>query len=211
MLNIRTLLLLVLVFLLLIPASGFLLFRLSSSADADLHDLDLQNGDLILRRGRSLESFAVFLADKNRDYSHIGIVVVENGNPFVIHAVPGESATEPETVIKERPADFLSRDKASRFAVYRSVFQAGEREKVALKALEYYQNNTGFDHEYNLDSDQKVYCTELVLKAYEQASLDTRWLELKEIRLFSGSRKILFPGTFINSPQFFSIYNPDTP
>ena len=205
--HVRKVLLFSLVFFLLVPVIAFLVFHFSSPTDAGLETIKLQNGDLILRRGRSIESFAVFMADKNRDFSHIGIVAIENGEPFVIHAVPGESGKNPERVIKERPEIFLSREKASHYAIYRSIFSAWEREKVAAKALEYYYNGVEFDHEYNLDSDQKVYCTELVFKAYQQLSIDIHQFELKDIHIFSGTRKILFPGSFITAPQFFPLFS----
>lgn len=206
MFNLKKILLFLLVFLFLVPVCGFLLFHYTSSPGVRLEGLKLQNGDLILRRGRSIESFAIFLADKNRDFSHIGIVAIEDGVPYVIHAVPRESGEIPERVRKEKPETFLSPEKASRFAVYRSVFPANELEKAAAKALEFYQNRVEFDNAYDLASDQKLYCTELVLKAFQHIPLDTNGFELQEVRIFSGSNKILFPGTFVKSPQFFLLY-----
>lgn len=206
MFKLKKILLFLLVFLFLVPVFGFLLFHYTSSPDGRLACLRLQNGDLILRRGRSIESFAIFLADKNRDFSHIGIVVIENKEPYVIHVAPGKSVENSNRVRKERLETFLSPDKASRFAVYRSLFPAEELDNVATKAMEFYQNRVEFDNDYDLVSDQKLYCTELVLKAYEHLPLNKQKFELQEVRILSGVYKILFPGTFVNSPQFSLLY-----
>lgn len=189
------------------PVAGFLLFHYAVSPDARLNELTLQNGDLILRRGRSIESFAIFLADNNRDFSHIGIVAMEHGKPYVIHIVPGETGDSNDRVRKERPEAFLSREKASRFAVYRSIFTAEELKEVASKAMEYFEKGIEFDNDYDLVSDQRLYCTELVLKAYQQLPINTQGFELQEVRILSGVHEILFPGTFVRSPQFFLLYS----
>jgi hypothetical protein len=189
----------------LVPLGWFVVFRYHSSPDVNVAEIDLRDGDLILRRGRSIESFAVVVADKDKDYSHIGIVAMDDGKPYVIHVVPGESDTRPELVIKESPESFLCRKKATGFAVYRSVFPEDSCKKVALKALGYHQNRIAFDHEYDLQSDQKLYCTELVLRAYQELKLDTGFLEYTRIRIFLGEKSILMPGIFAKSPQFYQI------
>lgn len=191
--------------LLMIPVGWYLWFRYESVPEFAMEEIGLQEGDLILRRGRSIESFAVVMADQDQDYSHIGIVVFENGKPWVIHAVPGESGEKPERVIREVPQSFLSRKKASGFAVFRSVFPPDSCKKVAAKALQYFNNNLEFDHEYNLRSEDKLYCTELVLRAYLELKLDTAFLEYTKIRIFMGDKLILMPGIFAKSPQFYHI------
>jgi len=193
--------------ILLVPVVSYLLFSYSTTQQPVNPDsLTLNNGDLILRRGRSIESYAVYLADRNRDYSHIGIVVFEHEKPFVVHAVPGESGHSPEKVIKESLLSFLSPEKASHFAVYRSFFTPEELKKVAGKALGFFYQEIEFDNDYDLNSDHKLYCTELVLKAYRQLHLDTRQFKPDEINFLFGRKRILFPGIFIRSPDFFKVY-----
>ena len=41
----------------------------------------VKNGDLVLRCGRSVESFTVYTADKNSQFSHIGIISIELLSP----------------------------------------------------------------------------------------------------------------------------------
>ena len=52
----------------------------------------LRDGDLVFRQGMGPESEAVLQLDSTGgQYSHIGIVISDNGKWKVVHAVPGES------------------------------------------------------------------------------------------------------------------------
>ena len=50
----------------------------------------IKDGDIVLRKGTGFTSHAVAFADKSSDYSHCGIVMIKDGKPMVIHAVPDE-------------------------------------------------------------------------------------------------------------------------
>ncbi|MCK9421589.1 MAG: hypothetical protein M0Q38_03230 [Bacteroidales bacterium] len=163
------------------------------------------DGDLVFRRGRSVESFAVYLADRNRDFSHIGLVVMDHGKPYVIHAVPGESGEKISLVSKEPIQRFLDGSKASHWAVYRSRFSISKLHLVAIKALEFCNRKTEFDNDYDLTTDSRLYCTELVLKAYQAAGIEPGKYPLSELRFVVGIKKILFPSAFIRSPDFFRV------
>ena len=170
-----------------------------------LASIVFRDGDLIFRRGRSVESFAVYLADRDHDYSHIGVVVMEQGKPFVIHAVPGESAGKTSRVSKEPVNSFLDGSKASHWAVYRSRFTSTELRRIAAKASEFFRQKIEFDNDYDLATDSHLYCTELVLKAYQAAGLDPGRYPESEFRFVVGVKKILFPSAFIQSPDFFRV------
>ena len=53
-------------------------------------DLQLQEGDVVFRRGGGFTSHAVLMADRGGIYSHVGIVADSAGQLMVVHAVPGE-------------------------------------------------------------------------------------------------------------------------
>lgn len=187
----------------LIMGGVYLYFRWSGTTSrAERDSMVFQNGDLIFRRGKSVESFAVCLADRDHDFSHIGIVVVDQGQPFVIHAVPGESDQTPSLVVKEPVNDFLDNNKASHWAVYRSRLSAGALKKVTARAWTFFVSRTGFDNDYDLTSDTRVYCSELVMKSYMAAGLDPSAYPLREVKLITGAKRILFPGAFTKSPDF---------
>lgn len=163
----------------------------------------LRNGDLILRRGRSVESFAVYALDKNRDYSHIGIVVIENGSPFIIHVVPDK----PDLVRKESPAVFLSDKNASHFKIIRSDFQPERLKAVAETALSFYKKQLIFDNKYDLSTDDKLYCSELIMKAFGKNKIYFPDIVPQKLRLIIGTYFVIMPGTFLENSHFTGIEN----
>jgi len=184
----------------------FLHFSKSQIPDKEIIRLvNFQDGDLIFRQGRSTESFLVYLADKNHDFSHLGLVVMEQGKPFVIHAVPGESKKTSSRVLKEPVHAFLDGSKASHWAVYRSKIPSSVLHTVAVKAREFFNRKIEFDNDYDLKTDGRLYCSELVLKAYQVAGLDPGKYPQRELRYMLGVKKILFPSAFIQSPDFFRV------
>jgi len=184
----------------------YLRFRQSQKPDQEaIRVVTFQDGDLIFRQGRSPESFLVCLADKEHDFSHLGLVVMEENQPFVIHAVPAETKKTPSRVIKEPVQAFLNDSMASHWAVYRSKFPLPELHTVAVKAREFFDRNIEFDDDYDLKTDGRLYCSELVLKAYQVAGLDPGKYPQRELRFVLGTKKILFPSAFIQSPDFFRV------
>src|SRR6056297_2091515 len=81
--------------------------------------IDFHAGDLVFRRGKSFVSQLVLLRDNQSQYSHVGIVVIKDDEPYVIHAVPGEAEKDqPEYVKMETMQEFLDVKKSADFAVY---------------------------------------------------------------------------------------------
>ena len=67
----------------------------------------LREGDLVFRLGSSIESRVVRATDARKTrYSHVGVLVQEGGQWFVVHAVPGEheGRGDSDRVKMERPA-----------------------------------------------------------------------------------------------------------
>ncbi|MBO4481274.1 MAG: hypothetical protein J5719_01810 [Bacteroidales bacterium] len=135
----------------------------------------LQEGDLILRRGRSVSSRAVERADNQYNtYSHIGILVCEDSCWFVIHCVPGEAAeTGGEEVIKcDSLSLFLRSDRAEAGAVFRYDTLAEARTNIAADARRLFQRRVPFDRNYLCSDSTKLYCTEMVDLLYRHAGIE---------------------------------------
>lgn len=158
---------------------------------------NLQNGDLILRCGKSTESYVVHLADNTSQFTHVGIIAFENGKPYVIHAVPHKN----KKLIKESFSDFLNPKNASSYAIYRSNYNAEILTKVVNEAQNFYLKKYTFDNEYDLNTDTKLYCTELILKAFNNAGIYLK-LTAKEFDYIIGKHKIIFPSEFTKKPEF---------
>lgn len=162
----------------------------------------LQNGDLVFRRGRSAESYVVLLTGHKSAYSHVGIITLEGSTAWVIHAVPGENGKGPDYVRRETVADFLTPEKASRFAVYRADFPPETRNRAAERAYAFFREHRLFDDRYDLKSDDKLYCTELVLKAFRQAEASLPDVGMTELDLIFGKITVMIPGNLIENTHF---------
>lgn len=197
-----------LVIILISSLSYFAWFLLSPPLSHEgFKDVSLENGDLIFRRGRSAESFAVYIADKDRDYSHIGIIVIDNNKPFVVHATTGESEVKPEVIRKDPLEYFIHKKRASHIALYRPIINKKEKAKIAKQALKFYMEKRVFDDRYDLKSDDKLYCTELVLKAYKIINVDLSDIKPEVFDIRVGKVKIIFPSAFIRNTNFYKIFS----
>ncbi len=164
------------------------------------NQLDLQNGDLIFRKGRSIESQIVLLSDGNSDYSHVGIIYLKDGKPLVIHSVPAENGEEHEFIKLESVEDFLKKDKAVRFAVFRLEDSLINSTKAASEfAYNCYLNKFCFDNQYDLNSDTKLYCTELIWKAYQQIGIDLVQNRLHDIIFIVINKRMIMPSSILES------------
>jgi hypothetical protein len=169
---------------------------------------EYQNGDLIFRRGRSIESQIVLLSDGNSDYSHVGIVYLRNKKTFVIHSVPVENGEEYELIKMESVEDFLNEKKAIQFAVFRLEDSLINVTKAASEfAYDCYLNKFRFDNQYDLNSDTKLYCTELIWKAYQQAGIDLVQKRLHDINFVIVNKKMIMPSSIIESKYLKLIYS----
>jgi hypothetical protein len=167
----------------------------------------MQNGDLIFRRGHSTESQVVILTDRKSRFSHVGIICIENEMPLVIHAVPSENKRKPDFIKKEELTEFLNPEKASEFAIYRSDFSEEIKNRAAENAIQFFENKLTFDDKYDFTSDDQLYCTELVLKAFQPDILKSLKIKSTNLNFIFGNVDVIMPGNIIENPHFFKIIN----
>lgn len=133
----------------------------------------LESGDVIFRTGIGLTSRLVLSADRSSAYSHAGLMAKVNGVLWVIHAEPEEDHRMP-AIVKMEPLDiFLTEDRASSAAVYRALSISVARvEKAVAAGRTYAATRVPFDTHFDLSSAERLYCTELVWRAYLAAGID---------------------------------------
>lgn len=121
-----------------------------------------QDGDIIFHTSRSAQSDAIQKATGSR-YSHMGIIYLRAGEPFVLEAV--------EPVRFTPLGDWIARGNRHHYVVKR-LANAGE--VITPDALRH-MHEAGRDllgKRYDLYfewSDERIYCSELVWKVYERA------------------------------------------
>ena len=156
----------------------------------DISACDFQDGDIIFRRGVSVESQTVRMLDGLFAYSHVGIIRKNGSRVEVIHASFDEEGQTRDGVICEPIEAFLKPTSANAAAIAR-LDSAGKG--TALQALrqaeQFLQAGIPFDKEFNLETSDRLYCTELVWLAYRKAGIDLAEGKFDNMPLAVGSLK----------------------
>ena len=170
--------------------------------------IELKEGDIVFRRGSSLASRVVLASDTKGNYSHIGIVVWDNDEYKIVHAVPGESVPDlPDRVKMDCVNKFFARDKAVAGKVMRLDMSDSLRGLVATKAREYYQNKTLFDHHYDLSDTVQLYCTELIWQAFNSVGVDISANSRSYVNFLWYQGDFIFPSDISKNKNLISIYS----
>ncbi len=165
----------------------------AASGRHNISDSLFRSGDLIFRDGRGVISSAFRLFSlKSPLYSHAGIVHRENGEIYIYHIIGGES-NSPGKMKKELLTGFIDPLQANAFAVYRVNISPV---LIDSFATDYYSKNIEFDKKFDLKSNDKMYCTELVYRILQQASGDKNFIPLTEI---SGVQYVACDNIYLSS------------
>lgn len=121
-----------------------------------------RSGDIVFQTSRSAQSDAIQRATRSR-YSHVGIVVVRDGEPMVFEAV--------EPVRLTPLAEWIARGRGGHFVAKRLRHADRVLDASALRRMQ--EVGTPFlGRHYDLRfewSDERLYCSELVWKIYHRA------------------------------------------
>ena len=136
----------------------------------------LRDGDIIFQTSRSSQSLLIQRATRS-PYSHMGMVVYRDGQPFVFEA----SATVRLTPLQE----WIDRGEGGRYVVKRLRESAGRLTPETIeKARALIRKFQGKSYDLTFEwSDKRMYCSELVWKIYERV-LGVRIGELQKLRQF---------------------------
>jgi uncharacterized protein YycO len=136
----------------------------------------LRDGDIIFQTSRSAQSLAVQRATRS-PYSHMGLVVLRSGKPFVLEA----SATVRYTPLQS----WIARGEGQHYVVKR--LREAERKltpEVLARARAAARALLGRKYDLTFSwSDERMYCSELVWKIYQRA-LGVEIGKLQQLRAF---------------------------
>lgn len=138
---------------------GLLVCLLACGGDSEYTPRD---GDILFQTSRSEQSQAIQLATHSR-YSHMGVVTVEDGTPYVFEAVGP---------VKRTPlAEWIARGEVGHFVAKRlrradEVLTAAALGRMREVGRDFVDR--GYDHDFAWSDDQ-LYCSELVWKIYQRA------------------------------------------
>ncbi|GAA4465626.1 hypothetical protein GCM10023093_18150 [Nemorincola caseinilytica] len=153
----------------------------------------LRSGDVVLRTGAGAFSRA-FAGFNRRDksYSHCGIVMIENGRPYVYHCIGGDGDTT-ACIRRETAQHFFSPAYNTAAAIARYPFADTTIALLASTIRSYAARRPVFDTRFDLQSNDKLYCTEFVYKTIVQATGDSAYLPVTHIPA----------GTFVGTDDLF--------
>lgn len=117
------------------------------------------------------------LGQKEKKYSHAGIISVESGNVFVYHALGGEENIS-NKLRKDKLELFCQPADVHGFGIYRTDLTAEEIRTVLALAEKYYRAGLEFDTKFDLATDEKMYCTEFVYKVFAAALGEENYISL---------------------------------
>jgi len=111
--------------------------------------------------------------DRRSPFSHVGLIWKTPSGCWVIHVSVAEVPGAPDVVRTDSVAFFLSKGRAAAYAVLRHRSATPEQlETVVQAARRYAERALPFDGALDLDTSDRLYCTELVWRAYREAGLD---------------------------------------
>jgi len=156
----------------------------------------LRTGDLVLRTGADVTSY-IFTQFNQTDktYSHCGLVVIEHGYPFIYHSIGGE----------DNPDEKLRRDSASfwfspannlGFGIARFSFDSSQIASLQKTVYQYFREQRRFDMDFDLGTNDRLYCAEFVYKALNHAVGDSTFI--RPVSRF-GKTFVAVDNLFLNS------------
>jgi len=130
----------------------------------------LKEGDLVLRDGQEFSSQLIKQFNRHdQNYSHSGLVFMENGMPQVYHILPAEEGND-DTMRKDSLEKFCNPRKNSGFAIYRYDLSKEEIKLLKTQVLQWYHDKVRFDSAFDYSTDQRMYCSEMVRKGLEKST-----------------------------------------
>ena len=149
----------------------------------------IEAGDIITRTGNDFTSQSLkTLNRKDKTFSHCGIANVENDTLFIYHAIGGE--WNPDQKIKRESFEaFTNPLENTLMGIYRFAIAENTKEKIITTTKQFYKNNILFDMDFDLKTDDKMYCAEFVYKSI----------------MLGSANKIVFNHSFINDFEFVGV------
>ena len=131
----------------------------------------IREGDLVLRCGNDYvsESLSDF-SQQEKLYSHSGMAIMDDGIMYVYSNMAGD--INPDEIMRRDIIDsFITPANNVAIGIYRYDITTSELEKLKRIIHDHYLNKLQFDMNFDLSTNDKMYCAEMIAKAVEEATL----------------------------------------
>jgi hypothetical protein len=125
----------------------------------------IHSGDIITRTGADFTSESLrSLNQRDQTYSHCGIANIENDSIFVYHALGGDF--NPDQKILRQPLTVFAQPQDNRgIGIFRFSLSSIQLAGVIATAKRLFAEGRMFDMQFDLDTDDHLYCAEFVYKS----------------------------------------------
>lgn len=139
----------------------------------------IKTGDLVLRRGNDFSSDQVRgMSKEDKTYSHAGIALLQDDSILIYHVEP-DFYNVKDKVRKENVDSFFSSAHNTEFAVARFDLDSIEIKNLIDFLEMQYLKKVSFDMAFDLKSDDKMYCSEMIRKGLLKATHDRIIIEVQ--------------------------------
>lgn len=155
----------------------------------------VQSGDLVTRMGTDVTSLMLSQLNPTiKDFSHCGIVRIENDTPFVYHCIGGEF--NPDQKMRRDPLWLFGHPADNkRLGLYRPAMHTQQLGRVLDSVTAWYRAGLPFDMNFDLATKEAQYCTEMAANAYEAGGNNE--VQIKR-HIVSGKRYIPVDALLLN-------------
>lgn len=156
----------------------------------------LEEGDILLRRGRGFVS-SMIAGVSSHGVSHCGIVLKDGDNWMVVHSISGHISDRDGIRANTLP-EFIQDALPGTLYHLKPRFEI-DRRTIANLCGELLHRKIGFDHNFNLEDESELYCSELIRCVYLRSGMPDRFSYS-----FPGGKKVIDMGSFFD-PELFKI------
>jgi len=148
--------------------------KLNQINETLLHvEKSIQTGDIITRTGNDFTSESLRnLNQRNQTYSHCGIVIIEHDSVFIYHALGGEWNPN-QKLMRQSFEDFATPTTNKKIGIFGFNVNKSIQSDITRTIYDLYNKGIIFDMDFDLQSDDKMYCAEFVAKSIEKGSHQT--------------------------------------
>lgn len=132
-----------------------------------------KTGDIITRTGNDFTSQSLrSLNRRSKLFSHCGLIRIENKVPVVYHILGGEWNPD-QKILRQSIAAFCKPTENKGVGLFRLTADTSMKAKFLERLLVYQRQQVSFDMAFDLQTDNRLYCAELIAKSIEHADGST--------------------------------------
>ncbi|MEP6676022.1 MAG: hypothetical protein ABJA78_12750 [Ferruginibacter sp.] len=144
----------------------------------------IHTGDLILRTGNDFTSESLrSLNQRDQRFSHCGIASIEHDSIVVYHAIGGDF--NPDEKIRRDALEIFGDPQTNKtIAVYHYLLPDTLLQSITTTARLFYRMGIRFDMQFDLQSNDRMYCAEFVYKTLRLGSKGKLQFDISHIKDF---------------------------